>query len=102
MKLRTAFAALIVAGLAIVPAAVFAVIPPPKVNPLAAQIKAVNEARIKVDKAKAQFLVIRKKVEIVFEAKPEWKAAKDAMDKAKAEFDAAGRKVIASLEPVPA
>lgn len=102
MKLRTALAALIIAGLAFEPAGVFAVIPPPKPNPLAPQVKAVNQARIKMEQAQGQFLVIRKKIEIVFEAKPDWKAAKDALDKAKAEYDAAGRKVAASLESVPA
>jgi hypothetical protein len=98
MKLRHSLAVLVavLTGLAIAPKNASALPTPP--NPLAQQRKAVSDAQHKLDDARKQLLVIRRKVEVVFEAKPEFKLAKDAMEKSRAEYEAAGRKVTAALE----
>jgi hypothetical protein len=68
---------------------------------MAGQQKAVHDAQANVDAAKRQLLVIRKRVEVTFETKPDFKAAKEAMDKAKAEYDAEVRKIAFNLEKSP-
>lgn len=74
---------------------------PPRPNPLAGPQKAVNEARAEVEKAKLAMFPIRKRVEAQFEVKPEFKAAKDAMAKSKADYELQAQKLTASLQKTP-
>ena len=59
------------------------------------------DARVAVEKAKAQLLVIRKRVMASYETKPEWKAAKTEMDQSKAAFDAASHKLAGTFDKNP-
>ena len=99
MKLR--IAPLLLIMLTVLPATGLAVIPPPKSNPLAGPNKAVRDAQVNLELAKKQVLAIRNKVELQFESKPDWKAAKAAIDKAKADYAAAVKKIADALEKNP-
>ena len=102
MKLRIAHLMLILAGFTALPATVLALPPTtPKPNPLAGPNKQVHDAQAALEVAKKQFLVIRRRVEVVFEARPDFKTTKVAMDKAKADYDAGNAKVVANLHKNP-
>ena len=75
--------------------------PQPKVNPLAGQQKAVQDAQNEVNKIRISMNQLKLKTEKTLEAKDEWKAAKAAVDKAKADYDAACRPVLAALKEKP-
>jgi chromosome segregation ATPase len=73
----------------------------PKVNPLASQQKTVKDAQDEVNKIRISMNQLKLKTEKTLEAKDEWKAAKTAVDKAKADYDAACRPVLAALKEKP-
>ena len=73
----------------------------PTVSPLAGPIKAEHDAHAALDKARAQLLAIRKRIAVGFDAKPEWKSAKDELDQAKTAFDAADKKLVSTLDQNP-
>jgi hypothetical protein len=75
--------------------------PQPKVNPLAGQIKAVKDAKDEVTKIRISMNQAKLKTQKSLEAKDDWKAAKAAVDKAKAQYDAACRPVLAALKDKP-
>lgn len=106
MNTRTYLAAAMVAmfwiGAANSPAQAPSTFQPRQPSPLAGPTKAVTEARVALEKAKSQLLVIRKRVEITFASKPEFKAAKDAVDAAKQNYDRVSRRVLSKLQADPA
>jgi hypothetical protein len=98
---RTIRTALIAAAFAAFPLVAHAV-PNSGANSAAANgQKQVAEAKAEVDKANKQMLVIKKRVSSTFEAKEEWKAAKDAVKEAKTELDAAKKPVLDALVKKP-
>ncbi|MDB5331734.1 MAG: hypothetical protein JWP03_2885 [Phycisphaerales bacterium] len=95
---RTIRTALIAVAFAALPVVAHAV---PANSGLAAGAKQVADAKAEVDKANKQMLVIKKRVSSTFEAKEEWKAAKDAVKEAKTELDAAKKPVLDALVKKP-
>ena len=73
----------------------------PRTSPLAGPTQALADARANLIKAKAAVDVIRKKLMPSFETKPDFKAAKDAIEAAHAEMDAATRHLTATLQSSP-
>ena len=73
----------------------------PKPNPLASQIKAVHDAKDEENKIRISMNQIKGKVQKSLESKDDWKAAKAAVDKAQAEYDAACKPVLAALKDKP-
>ncbi|HWE01103.1 MAG TPA: hypothetical protein VG326_01745 [Tepidisphaeraceae bacterium] len=76
--------------------------PPRPPSPAVVATKALAEARIKLNKVKGEVDVIRKRIAVNYEAKPDWKAAKETLDAAKAEYEAASKRVRLALENDPA
>jgi len=73
----------------------------PKVNPLATQQKAVKDAQEEANKIRISMNQLKLKTQHTLEAKDEWKAAKTAVDKTKADYEAACRPVLAALKDKP-
>ncbi|HWE92737.1 MAG TPA: hypothetical protein VG269_02080 [Tepidisphaeraceae bacterium] len=97
--IRTALIAAAFAGLPVVARAV-----PNNTGPnsaLASGAKQVADARADLEKANKQMLVIKKRVSSTFEAKEEWKTAKDAVKESKAELEAAKKPVLEALVKKP-
>jgi len=101
MKLRVASTLMTLAGILLMAAGSFAVPTPRPPSPVAAASKKLAEARAKLVKAKDDLEPIRRRLAVNFEVKPEWKAAKEALDQAKDGYDSAARRVKVALEKDP-
>jgi len=99
MKLRVAYVLFALVGVIIVSAESFAAPTAPRPpSPVAIASKNLAEARSKLIKVKSDLDPIRKRLAVNFEVKPEWKAAKDALEQAKSDYDSAAKRVRAALE----
>ncbi|HET6246683.1 MAG TPA: hypothetical protein VFE47_03210 [Tepidisphaeraceae bacterium] len=103
MKLRFAHTLVLMVGLGVGSPLAMAVPPttPPRVNPLAGPQKQVNDARANLLAAKKALLAIRHKVEAEYASKPDFKKAKEAVEKSKLDYNAETRKVALNLQKDP-
>ncbi|MDB5174709.1 MAG: hypothetical protein JWN51_3482 [Phycisphaerales bacterium] len=99
---RTIRTAVFAAAIAALPLVSFALPSNPgQSSANAAGQKQVADARMEVEKCQKDMAAIKKRVASVFEAKEEWKTAKDAVKQSKAELDAAEKPVLAALVKKP-
>jgi chromosome segregation ATPase len=99
MIARTIRTAVFAAAIAALPLVTLAIpgSTPGQNSQAAANQKQMADARAEVEKAQKQITAIKKRVSSVFEAKEEWKTAKDAVKQAKTELDAAEKPVLDAL-----
>jgi chromosome segregation ATPase len=98
---RIAVAALLLAGIITLPGTTLAATTPKPPSAAATASKNLADARAKLAKAKTDLDVIRRRIALNFEVKPEWKSAKDALDDAKTKYESAAKHVQTALEKTP-